>query len=50
MSTFNGKEIVSDGIREVNGKEYHHIRLADGSTQDLTDEEYTLQVITQTNG
>lgn len=42
--SFEGKEIVSDVTRDVNGKTYHHIRLLDGTTQDLTDEEYASKV------
>lgn len=41
---YQGKEVLSEGTHEVNGKEYKTIRLVDGSTYDLTDEEYALQV------
>ena len=37
---FNGKRIISDGVREVEGKEVKHVRLEDGTSFDLTDEEY----------
>jgi hypothetical protein len=43
--TYMGKEILAESSRTVNDKEYIHIRLADGSTYDLTEEEYKLQVI-----
>lgn len=42
--TYAGKTIVSDTFRQVEGKSYHHLRLEDGSTYDLTDEEYQNQV------
>lgn len=42
--TYNGLEVVSDGVREVNGKEVKHIRTSDGAEFDLTDEEYADQV------
>lgn len=42
--TLDGKEIISDVSREVNEKTYHHVKLLDGSTQDLTDEEYKAKV------
>lgn len=41
---YNGQEVVSNGIREVNGIEYHSLRLADGTTTDVTDEEYETMV------
>lgn len=37
---YQGKQVISDGFREVNGITYHHIRLADGSENDMTDDEY----------
>lgn len=43
--SFKGQSVISDGFREVNGKNYHHIRLADGSSLDLSEEEYVAQVI-----
>ena len=43
--TYMGKEVISEGTRMLNGKEYITIRLSDGSTYDLTSEEYELQVI-----
>lgn len=42
--TYRGQTVISDGMREVNGKEYHHIRLADGSTTDVPDDEYDAMV------
>lgn len=47
--TLDGKVVIGESTREVNGKEYHHIRLEDGTTQDLTDVDYEEKVITQTN-
>lgn len=44
---FEGKQVISDTIREINGKEYHTIRLSDGSSQDLTQEEYELKIASQ---
>lgn len=41
---YQGKEIITEGNREVNGKVFINIRLIDGSTHDLTSEEYSLQV------
>ena len=41
---FKGQEIISDTIREVNGKFYKHISIGDGSSYDLTDEEYLLEI------
>lgn len=40
----DGQEVISDGYRTVNDKEYRHIRLADGSYMDLTEEEYSERV------
>jgi len=37
---FNGKLIVSDGFREVEGIKKHHVKLEDGTNTDLNDEEY----------
>lgn len=45
VKTLEGKEIISETSRLVNDKRYHHLRLVDGTTQDLTDEEYELKVI-----
>lgn len=42
---YGGKLVISDGFREVNDRRFHHIRLEDGSTNDLTDEEYDKNVI-----
>lgn len=44
---YAGQEVISEGTRTVNGKDYKHIRLLDGSTYDLTSEEYALQVTTE---
>lgn len=41
---FKGQEVISDGTREVEGKTYRHIRIADGTTYDLTEEEYLTEV------
>jgi hypothetical protein len=45
QNLFEGKVIVSDGMRVVNEIEYHHVKLEDGSSHDLTDEQYQLQVV-----
>ena len=42
--TYRGQKVVSVGSREVNGKFYKHIRVGDGSTYDLTDKEFELEV------
>lgn len=47
IKTLEGKEVVSDVMRTVNDKQYHHVRLIDGTTQDLTDEEYSLKINTE---
>lgn len=49
VKMFEGKQVISDTNREVNGKSYHTVRLEDGSSQDLTDEEYDLKVTLQDN-
>lgn len=41
---YEGKLVVVDSYRTVNDKQYHHIRLEDGTTQDLTNEQYDLGV------
>ncbi len=41
---YMGKNIISESTREVNGKEYIYIRLEDGTTHDLTEDDYKLQV------
>ena len=41
---FEGKQIISEGTRTVNDKKYNVIRLIDGSTYDLTDEEYSEKI------
>lgn len=43
---FEGKVVLSEGTRTVNDKLYHTIRLVDGSSYDLTDEEYELKITT----
>lgn len=48
--TLEEKEIISETLREVNGKNYHHVKLTDGTSQDLTDEEYSLKVKIEKNG
>lgn len=50
VKTYEGKEVISDGFREVNGRDFHHIKLSDGSSYDLTEEEYALKVTQPTNG
>ncbi len=39
-----GLLILSEDVRTVNGKDYNHVKLIDGSEQDLTDEQYEEQV------
>lgn len=45
--TLGGKNIFGVSTREVNGKTYHTVRLEDGTTQDLTDEEYEEKILSQ---
>lgn len=40
LKKYMGKEIISESIQTINGKEYNSIRLSDGSTQLLSPEEY----------
>lgn len=37
---YMGKTITSHFLRKVGDKQYHHVRLEDGTTHDLTKEEY----------
>lgn len=37
---YMGKAIITHYMRTVGDKEYHHVRLEDGSEHDLTDEDY----------
>ena len=41
---FAGQVVVTDGVRTVNGNEMHHLTLADGSSQDVSDEDYAAAV------
>lgn len=41
---YMGKEVISDTTREVNGVTYHVLRLEDGSTHDLTVEDYATHI------
>lgn len=41
---FNGKKVITDTTREVNGIIYHHVRLEDGSASDMLDTEYEAMV------
>lgn len=41
---FNGQVVIVDGSRTIEDKEYHHIRIEDGTEYDLTDAEYAEQV------
>lgn len=41
---FRGQIVVSEGMREVNGAEFHNIRIADGSSYDLNEVEYEAEV------
>lgn len=38
--TYNGLEVISESIRIVSDREFHVIRLSDGSTYDLTEDDY----------
>lgn len=38
------QDIISDSLKDINGVTYHHIRIADGSEYDLSDEEYEANV------
>lgn len=38
--SYRGQEVVSNGSRIVNGKEWRHIRTIDGTEYDLTESEY----------
>jgi len=46
---YRGQEVISIGTRELNDKTYHTVRLADGSTEDLTDEQFALEVTELSN-
>lgn len=41
---YRGKLVVADGERTVGAQTFKHIRLEDGSEQDLTDQEYATEV------
>lgn len=49
VRTYMGKPIISEDTREVNGKTYNVVRLEDGSTHDLTVEEYEREVVAKNN-
>lgn len=42
--TYMGKKIISENNRELNDKTYIEIRLEDGSTHDLTSDQYEAEV------
>ena len=42
--TYMGKNVIGGGVREVNGVKYNHLTLEDGTTHDLTNEEYVAKV------
>ena len=44
---YQGKVVLTEGTRELEGKVYHSIRLEDGSVYDLTNEQYAIEVITK---
>ena len=41
---FAGQVVVTDGTRTVEGREMHHLTLVDGSSQDVSDEDYAAAV------
>lgn len=41
---YMGKEIIASTTRTVNDKTYQHVTLADSTTHDLTEAEYSAQV------
>lgn len=41
---YEGKDVVVDGFRTVEGIEFHHIQTADGAEYDVTDEAYETMV------
>lgn len=41
---YQGKDVIATNDHEVNGVTYHEVRLADGSTYDLNDEDFKLIV------
>lgn len=44
VKLYDGKRVISEGVREVEGKVFHTLRLEDGSTYDVTDEDYETKV------
>jgi len=40
VKMYMGKQIISDNMQTINEKEYHSLRLSDGSTHALTHSEY----------
>lgn len=49
VKILEGKKIIAEYPRTINEKTYHHVRLEDGTTQDLTDEEYGVKVVVKEN-
>lgn len=45
QKSYLGQVVVSDTTRTVNGIDYHHVRIADGSEYDLNEEDYQLNVV-----
>lgn len=41
---YRGQIVITDGFRDTDGGKVHHIRIADGSTYDLSDKDYLLEV------
>lgn len=41
---YRGQEVIVDGMRTVDDKEYHHVTLADGEQMDFTNEEYEAEI------
>lgn len=46
---YQGKKVISEGARELNDKNYIVIRLEDGSSYDLTQAQYDLEVVLKDN-
>lgn len=46
VRVYNGRVIISESTRELEGKEYHVVRFEDGTTEDLTSEQYA-EIVTK---
>lgn len=45
VKKYSGQVVVSDGFSTINGIQYHHIRIGDGTEYDLNDADYSEYVI-----